>query len=131
MYIPNKLLRKIVEISRNNIDKPESKFKHFSFLTQKNNIICFGYNNIYKSHPWANKYNYRNSATHSELHCLIKYPFPLLTIEQKNLTLINIRLNKGGQVRLSRPCINCQELLASVGVSNICYSVNEFKFEQL
>lgn len=77
-------------------------FRHVSFIVRRNNILAIG-TNIRKTHPEAAQIGYRYSEPHSELAALIKIP----NQHRRNLTLVNFRFNKTGDLRLSAPCKFC------------------------
>lgn len=120
----NKLFDKLIKLSFSMVDLPQSRSKHFSYLCQGNHIICHGYNRNRKTHPLAQKY-YRYPFIHSELSAILR--FPDRPVELKQCTLYNIRVNKVGQILLSRPCKNCQRLLLDFGIAKVFYS-NEFGY---
>lgn len=122
--------QKLINKSRHLINIPNSRYKHFTFILSKNNkIVSIGINNIKKTHPLAKKYNHRFYSTHSEISALAKFPYPLKTLPLYNI--INIRLNKKGELRLAKPCNHCQALLQAFGVKQIYYSTSNNTFEHI
>ena len=77
--------------------------KHVSLVICKKRIIAVGMN-YFKTHPMAGKIGYRFGEMHSELDAFRK-----LNSEQKakKLHLINIRFNRFGELRMSKPCEKC------------------------
>lgn len=78
--------------------------KHVSLVIHKRQVISVGFNN-FKTHPLAKEYGYRFDEMHSELDAFRKTPKQLLN---KKLTLVNVRFNKKGQLRMSKPCCTCE-----------------------
>ena len=111
------------------LDKPDSKYKHFSFIIYGQTIFSIGVNNTTKTHPLAHKYGHRFASTHSEINALARFPYAIRLL--RNYDMINIRLTKKGVVRLSKPCIHCQQLLMAFNIHNIYYSTNTGSFETL
>ena len=111
------------------LDKPDSKYKHFSFIVDGQTIFSIGFNNTTKTHPLAQKYGHRFASTHSEINALAKFPYAIRLL--RNYDMVNVRLNKNGVVRLAKPCIHCQQLLMAFNISNIYYSTNAGSFEIL
>jgi hypothetical protein len=91
--------------------------KHVSIIVRKNEIVSIGTNN-FRTHPLAKKYGYWFDEVHSELDALLRYKGP-----KNNLTLLNFRYNRFGDMRMSKPCCRC---LPWCGVifDNIWYSTN-------
>ena len=120
---------KFVELSRRMIDRPDSKYKHFSFIVCGQTIFSIGVNNTTKTHPLAQKYGHRFASTHSEINALGRFPYAIRLL--RNYDMVNVRLNKKGIVRLAKPCIHCQQLLMAFHIQNIYYSTNSGDFEIL
>lgn len=100
---------------------PNSTNIHFSFLTYRNNIVSFGYNNSWKTHPIANRFGYRFNSIHSELACILNYNGNIRDIH--SLHLVNVRIGKEiNSILNSKPCCKCQKLLSFYGITNISYS---------
>lgn len=81
-----------------NIERPK---KHVSVIVRKNEVVSIGTNN-FRTHPLAKKYGYRFEEVHSELDALLRYKG-----EKNNLTLVNFRYNRFGDMRMSKPCCLC------------------------
>lgn len=98
---------------------------HWSFVVVKNQIIewatnhkgippiYFGYNKRLSEGNFA--------KTHSELAA---YKRAKGILGKNNFGIINIRLNRKGDIRNSSPCICCSSFLKEVGCSEIYYSNN-------
>ena len=107
MEIDPKIM-KTIEVARPvTVANPRSK-KHTSLIIRKGNIVSIGTNQS-KTHPLAKKYGYRYNEVHSELDALLRYKGP-----KTNLTLVNYRMNRFGDMRLSKPCSNCMLWCASI-----------------
>jgi hypothetical protein len=105
----------------NTIEKhPEFlNYKHFSYIIQDNKVISFGLNRAGPPPIGYLKYQ----KIHSEYIAWRKAKG--LLNKNKTFDIINIRLNKKNDFRLSKPCICCNNFLKSVGCKNIYYSVEE------
>jgi len=75
--------------------------KHISIILYKGRIESIGTNQL-KTHPEALKHGYLFGEMHSELDAFLK-----LGERKRGLTLFNIRFNRFGQMRMSRPCFRC------------------------
>ena len=82
----------------------ERQKKHISLVFHKKRLISVG-SNHFKTHPKAKEYGYMFDEMHSELDALRKIPKQLLG---KKLSLVNVRFNKHGMMRMSKPCSTCQ-----------------------
>jgi deoxycytidylate deaminase len=119
----------VVRLARNLIEAVPHQFKHFSFILRKNNIISVGWNKPFKTHPQANKYGYKFNAIHAELAAILKFDKPVSQLRYH--TMVNVRLDKQGKIKLSRPCETCQRVLSSFVVGEVWYSTNEEIFKCL
>lgn len=78
------------------------KFKHGSVVI-KNGKVLGSSPNIQKNDP---KYiDFRFSQIHSEIAAMKKAGWPT------KATIYVSRVNRNGEKRLSKPCVNCQEVL--------------------
>ena len=77
--------------------------KHVSLIVCKKRIIAVGMN-YFKTHPKAKEIGYQYEEMHSELDALRKLD---REDKKKKLQLINIRFNRFGQMRMSKPCEKC------------------------
>ena len=60
--------------------------------------------NYFKTHPMAKEFGYQFEEMHSELDAFRKLD---RSDKAKKLHLINVRFNKFGQMRMSKPCEKC------------------------
>lgn len=77
--------------------------KHVSLIICKKRIISVGMN-YFKTHPKAKEIGYQYEEMHSELDAFRKLD---KEDRQKKLHLINVRFNRFGQMRMSKPCEKC------------------------
>lgn len=119
-YSISKILSKALKIALDLKDIPNAKTIHFSFLVKKNKIISIGWNTYCKTHPIANKFGHRENNIHSELSCIINHKRKSL----RNIVMINIRINKRGEIRNAIPCESCKKMLAFYKIDNIIYSTD-------
>lgn len=99
-----------------------NNYKHFSFIIKRNRIISLGWNLQKKTDTFAHKFKYKHPFIHSELMAIKNFPYP--PTELYKCKMINIRLNNNKQLRLSKPCKNCQNLLNFFELKEIWYSHN-------
>jgi deoxycytidylate deaminase len=98
----------------------EDRPKHASFLLKAGKIIASGFNSRTKTHPWAVKYGHKFCRVHSELDVLLHFPFALDYL--KEFTLVNLRILKSGRLSMSKPCLACQYMLASLKPKRVYYT---------
>jgi hypothetical protein len=97
--------------------------KHASLIVRKGRLLAVG-TNAFKGHPVAHKLGYRYSEMHSELNALLKCPL------RDRITLINVRYNKQGQLRMARPCPLCLPWCQAV-FDEIYYSCPDGRMRRL
>lgn len=113
-------------LSKNNPkDHPDwGCYHHFSFIVQNDKILAWGpnmpgparpsYSGIRKIHSEAAAYQRgRGKLTRG-----------------KPWAIVNLRLSKDGQLRISKPCHCCQSFLRAAGVGKI-YFTTEAGFAQM
>lgn len=127
------VLAKSISLSKMHLHPELENFIHFSFIVQNNKIIEWGMNRR-SIPPKHYGYNKRNTSDknfvpkkHSEIDAYIKARD--LLDKRKTFEMINVRLNKKGELRLSKPCFCCYELLKELGCKIFYYSDNSnFRF---
>lgn len=97
------------------------RFHHFSFIVQNNTIIEYGTNRV-GSIPALEHFYLERSKIHSEA-CAYSRAKGLLS--NTAFEVVNIRLNKKGVLRGSKPCKCCSAFLEAVGATHIYYSTND------
>ena len=109
---------------------PQGRSCHISFILYKKTILSVGFNLPYKSHPLAKKFHFRFFSQHAELDAITNFN-PNFS-ELKYCTMVNIRFRKdNGQIAMSKPCLQCQELLKKFGIVEIYYTTNSGTIERL
>ena len=116
------LLRKALRIAYDQLSQhPQlDHYPHYSFIILRNKILAWATNTSqeprihYGYHRnWDGTYR---PKMHAELHAYHK----------ANVTtpfeIINIRLNKSGGLRLSKPCYPCFKLLTTLGCRRFWYT---------
>jgi len=94
---------------------------------EKHRVGCIIYNHKHHTTGFNRvfgdvKVNTRNTkfSIHAEEMAIIKGS--RIGINFHKSTMIIIRLNKNNDLRLAKPCFNCQNLICSVGIPTIYYS---------
>ena len=98
---------------------------HTTFVFNKKKLVCIANNDYSKQHRY-HKFGYYKSKyvkgnytahIHSECSALIKMGIEDCT----HLTFVNVRIDNDDNVAVSKPCVNCQALLESIGYKKLWY----------
>ena len=84
--------------------------KHASLIIYKRKIIAIG-QNIFKTHPDTIRLGYKFGEMHSELDAFRKVP---KKFRNKKLILVNVRFNRFGEFRNSKPCPVCSKWCSEI-----------------
>lgn len=99
-------------------------------LLRKGRVVCSATNVEGKTHPYQSRLAqqagepYRVSL-HAEIRALIRVG------DRSADTLVVGRVNKSGNLCLSRPCAVCQLAIGESGIRNVYYSSDEGTWERL
>jgi len=129
--------KKLIEIAKalSPINRTDVRNHHVTFMLKKRKIVAIGVNNA-KTNTKNLKYNYTNKDnkcvrtsvnTHSELASVIKYGKENCS----DITFINIRIDRNGNLNNSSPCKGCTSLLKQVGFKKLFYTTQQQTFEEL
>lgn len=121
-----RILKQCVRLARekNTPDlHPEfGNYHHYSFIVQDNKILEMGMNR--KGPPPAGfGYNQEFGKIHSETDAYKKAKG--IIDPSKPFEIVNIRLNKKGNLRMSKPCRCCSSFLDAVGCRSVYFSTND------
>jgi deoxycytidylate deaminase len=123
------ILQKATEFCLAQYNNIQHNYKHFSFIFRKTRLVAFGINAPYKTHPVALRFGHRFASIHSELAAILSFPYP--NKELRDCRLINVRVDKYGKIKMSKPCKNCEPMLSWAGLKEIWYSTNNGGFRCL
>lgn len=114
------ILKECIRISREkNLQRDRaSDFRHFSFIIQKNKLVDWGMN-VSKVPPMIQFGYSKTSGWHAEVNAYRKAKGIL---ENGPFEMINIRLNRQGHLRLSKPCPCCHMFLTELGCKAVYFS---------
>lgn len=107
----------------------KNKFFHFAFGYKKNKLLAIGQNNPEKTHPQALMFSKRfnTNLEHPYLHAetdLLSRLWGKYYIDS-SLRVVIIRLNKHGKLRCSKPCPRCEQILKSLDINKLWWSIND------
>lgn len=106
-----------------------NKFFHFAFAYRKNKLLAIGQNNPEKTHTRAftlAKKILKEDLEYPYLHAetdLISRLWGNYYIDD-SIKMVIVRLNKSGQLRCSKPCDRCSEIINSLGINKLWWSTN-------
>jgi len=126
MAISSKNIEKIVSVYRPIALRLDEEHKHVSVIMKGGIILSVGYNSK-KTHPMADRYGYFDASRHSELDALRqiqKRRGPISDLRLSHLTLLNLRFNNRGELRMSKPCSKCLPWCTEI-FKTIYYSCND------
>lgn len=111
-----------------NARNSNNKFFHFAYAYRKNKLLAIGQNNPDKTHTQALKIanRFNTDSTYPYLHAetdLISRMWGKYYIDS-TLKIVLVRLNKHGQLRNSKPCFKCQQILEALEIDKVYWSIN-------
>ena len=116
------LIRHCLQIARDRLHNHphyDRGFIHFSFLIVNNNVLEIGVN---RRADVPIHYGYEEySNLHSEVDA---YRKSRGLIGNDSFEIFNVRLNKSGELRNSKPCPNCAYLLNQLGCERFFYTTD-------
>lgn len=106
----------------------KNKFFHFAFGFRKNKLLAIGQNNPEKTHTQALLLSQRFNLDleHPYLHAetdLISRLWGKYYIDG-SMKMVIIRLNKRGELRCSKPCERCEQIIKSLGIHKVWWSID-------
>lgn len=91
-------------------------------LDKKGNILSFGQNSYFKSHPKQKRYASNNNPNkvflHGEIDALIRCRF------KKAHTMMLCRITKTGMIKLAKPCEGCLKAIIDSEIKRVYYTNN-------
>lgn len=132
-----KILQKSIKLAYSRfVPNPYQKRYHFAIAFDGNRPICLSQNNPIKVNAKAlrmgqmfNIQTYKEFPyVHAESHLVSQLLDRYNTIDT-NLSIVVVRIGRDGRMRLSKPCNNCAQILHTVGLNDIYWSVGDNNFE--
>lgn len=131
MKVKSQILTEALRFSRTRNTKELhsewGNYHHFSFLIWDGKILTWATNK--KDGCSHIKFGYLpRSKVHSEYEAVRKAKS---WVDLSNCAIVNVRLNKLNETKLSAPCKSCKAYLVSQGINTVYYSVDNDSFEKL
>lgn len=118
----NNILRECLRLAKEkNLARKDTNFRHYSFLIQRNKIIESGQNILY-AHALVYFGYPEKSGIHSE--CLAYKRAKGIMDHSIPFEMVNVRLSKTGNMRLSKPCKCCYNFLQTQGCTMVYFSTD-------
>lgn len=119
------LLELMLKIARSSLPTHPQRnyFPHWTFVIQNNSLIEWATNaagDIEHHECYKHRISSGRPKVHSELQALRRASG--LLDRRRGWEVINIRLNRVGNTRLSKPCRCCYDLLCKSGCERFWYS---------
>lgn len=98
--------------------------RHAAALVAKNKVVAYGFNSL-KTRASVLKHNgnfHDRTCTHAEVDALRKVK------DATGLTLYIASLGRGGNIKNSKPCEDCQRLINRSGLKRIIYTNGDGTF---
>ena len=116
--------RRFVELGKKIAEMSDfGEYRHGAVLVKGGSVINTSANkNSYA--PWGNRFRKRDcghATHHAELGCILG----LDRSATKGATIYVVRIGKRGDLKLSKPCDMCREVLQHVGVKKVVYTIND------
>ncbi len=109
----------------------EKSHRHFAFLFLRNKLLSIGQNNMATTSGVAHKFGKRFGGKppefpflHAEIDAIAKLWGE--TYVSKRMRLVSLRLDKHGEILVSKPCKNCSLVLDVLGPAVIYFDGKKF-----
>jgi len=125
-----KLLSEAVRTARARIanqNHPQYNFFiHYTFVVVNKRLMGFGVNR--EGRPFYDGFGYhKTSKIHSEADAYNKYK----GLIKSDFSVINLRFNRQGMLRMAKPCDCCTAFLIAVNCSTAIYSTRTGSFAKM
>jgi len=107
-----------MNVARYMASKSEEKNRHGAVVVKSGRVLGMGYNKI-KNHPHVimeGRHKF-DCGPHAEVEAIKD-----AGKHAKGATLFVARVNKNGEDRLSKPCVNCQKYIEESEIKNVIYT---------
>ncbi|MDD4081819.1 MAG: hypothetical protein PHD05_00395 [Sphaerochaetaceae bacterium] len=120
-------ISKFLKIAIEESKKSNHRQRCAAVIFKRNKIISKGFNTTQKSiKHFKKKFQRWPGTIHAEVDAIIKAKTDL-----KRCSILVVRINRNGQLRLSKPCQYCQMYLDYIGIRKIYYTTNDATIQEL
>jgi len=116
--------RRLIELGKRIAENSEAPdYRHGAVLVKGGSVINVSMNK--NSHSrFGNRFRKRDcghATHHAELGCILG----LDRSTTRGADIYVVRIGKGGELRMSKPCEMCESVLKHVGIKRVFYSIDE------
>lgn len=103
---------------------------HWAFAYKRNALVAVGLNRPEqmdaRALKFARKLNLREKMNYPFIHAEESLISRLISLDKldNSLNIVVLRLNVRGELQMSKPCTNCEQILQAYGLSRIYYSTS-------
>ena len=116
--------KRFIELSKRIAENSEAPdYRHGAILVKGSSVLNVSTNK--NSHARLGKRFRKRDCGHATHHAELGCILGLDRSATRGADLYVVRIGKGGELRLSKPCEMCEALLRHVGVKRVFYSINE------
>lgn len=111
--------RSFLDIAVRMAESSEVSFKHGAVIVRSGSVLAMGVNKWKAAEkPDVPTYEYNeNISIHAEIDALSRCSDP------DGATIFIARVNKRGEERMSRPCMNCEKAIIKAGIKKVVYTL--------
>ena len=116
--------RRYLETARRVAEESEfPDYRHGALLVRGGSILNSAYNK--NNHiGWANKFRNKDCG-HATHHAELGAILGMAREKTTGATVYVARIGRTGELKMSKPCEMCQQVLAHVGVKKVYYSIDD------
>ncbi len=112
---------RIRRIVYSNLERIKAQNRHFSFITERSKVVCWGHNYVFKTHPLSARFEHRFNDIHSELAAINEFPYRLKELKYYNV--VNVRVRRIDNLfGYAAPCKHCVSMLLTFGINRVIHS---------
>lgn len=129
-----KIIEKSVDMSLKLVNPSLSMYQHFSFVYIRNKLLAIGQNE-------TDRTNYKSMKLAKRFRAVKPLQFPYIHAETDAIsklwgkvylchrhTLVSIRLNRHGELRVSKPCVDCSQVIDGLNLTCIYFDGKTFVY---
>lgn len=115
-----KLLQECLQIARDKMQNhPESEcYLHYSFIVQYDKIVGMGVNRAGTPLVGYPKYGKLHAESDAWFQC------KGILEKRDDFSVVNVRLSKAGELKISKPCVCCTRFLEKFGCKEVWFSTD-------
>jgi len=108
---------RILKTALKAVERSKEEYRLAAVIFDKHKIISVGINSKRHSNKLHPNFRKWEGSIHAEQDCILRARTDL-----RRASMLVIRVNKQGELRLALPCIHCQQYIHYVGIKKCYYS---------